>query len=140
MTFYILHDEVRCAVRHLASMKHSDHSRMVYPSQRFYFLMKLFLDPFIIHGLGRLFKKDFDDDGLTHQFLIVRQVNNADPAAAEFSLNQIAPVERHSFIVSEGASARLSNIGRGQFRRRGSWLLITVCHHLSTVNRRVILV
>src|SRR6267142_6626001 len=110
MTLNILHDEVRRAVRHLARMKHSDHARMVYPSQRFYFLMKLFLDPVIISGLGRLFKKDFDDDGLIHQFLIVREVNNADPAPPEFSLNQIAPIERHPFILSKGASAYLTNI------------------------------
>src|SRR5256885_16278674 len=108
-------------------MKHSNHSGMVYPSQRFYFLMKLFLDPLIIGGLRRLFKKDFDDDGLTHQFLIVSEVNNADPAAPEFSFNQIALVERQSFIVSAGTSARLSNVGNRQFRQRSRRLLITVC-------------
>src|SRR3954466_6882432 len=110
MTFDVLHDEIRRAIRHLTRVQHPDDARMIYSRERFNFLSKLSLDPSIIISFQHLLKKDFDDDRLTHQLLVVRQVNNADSATPQLPLNQITTVERSPFITSAAASVYLIRI------------------------------
>lgn len=69
------------------SRHHSNDAWMIYAGKRFFFLLKLFLEPGI---LDQFLEQNFNDYTFRKQFLVTREVHNAEASLAKLFFNRVA--------------------------------------------------